>query len=166
MSEKPLTIMVDTNVWLDIFIPNRPSKEGSLSFFEAARDNNVELVYTLEIARAVFRIVSLEAKGWVRKGKGMLPDEYARAIASHAWDFIESMQELGTPVGSSTADLWLASKLRDEHADLEDNLIVAACMRLDVDYLVTSDAKLIHHAPVATATPSMMTKLLNMGTGR
>lgn len=161
MRERPL-IMVDTNVWVDLYIPGRPLREASLAFFEEAKRSEAELVFTLEIARAVFRIVSYEAKRWVRQGKGELSEAYAHAIASHAWDFVQDMQEYGTPVGSSTPDLWMAGKLRDQHPEIEDNLIVAACMRLDVDYLVTNDAKLLRHAPVAAAEPSMMTQLLQL----
>lgn len=161
MREHPL-IMVDTNVWVDLYVPRRPNREASLAFFEAAERAGAELVFTLEIARAVFRIVSHEAKQWVRQGTGGLSEAYAHAIADHVWDFVEDMQEHGTPVGSSTPDLWMATKLRDEHAEIEDDLIIAACMRLHTDYLVTNDAKLIRHSPVAAVDPAMMTKLLEL----
>ncbi|HQE70750.1 MAG TPA: hypothetical protein PK071_06495 [Atopobiaceae bacterium] len=163
MSEKPLLIMVDTNVWIDLYVPNRPRREESLAFFRASQRDGIELVFTLEIARAVFRIVSFEAKNWVRHEKGELPESFARAIARHSWDFIENMQEHGTPVGSSPADLWLASKLQDDHAEIEDDLIVAACMRIKADYLVTNDEQLMRHAPVAAVTPQMMAKLIETG---
>ena len=154
--------MVDTNVWVDLYVPGRPNRESSIAFFEEAKRFRAELSFTLEIARAVFRIVSYEAKRWVRQGKGELSETYARAIADHAWDFVQDMQEYGTPVGSSTPDLWMASKLRDEHPEIEDNLIIAACMRLGIDYLVTNDAKLLRHSPVATVDPAMMTRLLQL----
>ncbi len=162
MSDRPLLVMVDTNVWVDLFVPGRPNREESIAFLAAARDAGVELAFTLDIARAVFRIVSYEAKAWVRQGKGALPEDYARAIASQSWDFVESMQELGTAVGSSTSDLWFASRMRDEHADIEDDLIVAACRRIGADYLVTNDRALMSHASVATVTPAMMTRLLEV----
>ena len=162
MSDNPI-IMVDTCVWLDIFIPGRPLREESLSFFEAARAHDAELLFTMEIARAVFRNVGVEAKRWVRSGGDGLTESSARAIAQHSWDFIEDMREWGTPIGSSPADLWIASKLRDDHAGFEDGLIIGACMRLGVDYLVTNDEALIRHAPVATVTPHMMVKLLEAG---
>lgn len=155
-------IMVDTNVWVDLYIPGRPNREASLAFFEVARRAEAELVFTLEIARAVYRIVSHEAKRWVREGRGELSEAYAHAISNHAWDFVQDMQEYGTPIGSSTPDLWMATKLRDRHPEIEDNLIVAACMRLDVDYLVTNDAKLIRHSPLATVDPSMMARLITL----
>lgn len=161
MRNHPL-IMVDTNVWVDLYVPGRPNRETALAFFEQARRCQAELVFTLEIARAVFRIVSHEAKRWVRQGTGELSEEYAHAIANHAWDFVRDMQEYGTPVGSSTPDLWMATKLRDQHPKIEDNLIVAACMRIGTDYLVTNDAKLIRHSPVATVDPAMMTRLLQL----
>ncbi len=157
--EHPL-IMVDTNVWVDLYVPGRPNREASIAFFKAAKQAGAELVFTLEIARAVFRIVAYEAKRWVRSEKGSLGEEHAHAIANHAWDFVQDMQEHGTPVGSSTPDLWMAAKLRDEHAEIEDNLIVAACMRIGTDYLVTNDAQLMRHSPVATVDPSMMVRLL------
>lgn len=161
MRGRPL-IMVDTNVWVDLYVPGRPNRQGSLAFFEEAMRSRAEIVFTLEIARAVFRIVTYEAKRWVRQGKGELSEAYAHAIANHAWDFVQDMQEYGTPVGSSTPDLWMASKLRDAHPEIEDNLIVAACMRLGTDYLVTNDAKLLRHAPVAAVDPQMMTRLLQI----
>lgn len=162
MTDAPKLIMVDTNVWVDLYVPGRPLREASLAFFEAAQRSDVELLFTLEIARAVFRLVAYEAKAWVRQDKGELSEAYAHAIAAHSWDFVRDMQEHGTAVGSATADLWLAEKLRDEHAEIEDNLIVAACMRTGASYLVTNDRALLHHAPVAAVTPSQMVTLLEV----
>ena len=163
MSETPLIIMVDTNVWLDLYIPGRPKVEETIEFFKEARRQGVEIAFTLEIARAVFRNVAYEAKAYIRRYMGSLSETHARVIASSAWDAVSSMQEIGTAVGSSMGDLWMAEKLRDEHAEIEDNLIVAACMRCKTDYLVTNDEKLRKHASVATATPAMMLKLLEVG---
>ena len=161
--------MVDANVWLDLFIPRRPNAEKALAFFKEARKQGAELAFTLEIARAVFRVVSYEAKCWMREtGYGIGPqngfsETCAGAIAQTAWDAVKSMQEIGTAVGSAMGDLWLAENLRDEHAELEDNLTVAACMRCKANYLVTGDKTLRKHAPVATASPEVMTKLLRAG---
>ena len=163
MSDKPLVAMVDTNVWVDMYIPQRPRREEALAFFAAAERSDIELAFTLEIARAVFRIVSHEAKAWARSEKGELSESFAHAIAAHAWDFIDNMQLHATPVGSSPADMWLASKLRDTHTEIEDDLIIAACMRTKADYLITNDKKLIRHAPVKAVTPATMVKLLDAG---
>lgn len=39
------------------------------------------------------------------------------------------------------------------HRDYEDNLVLAACKRAQVDYLVTNDRKLLEHADLAAKTP-------------
>ncbi len=60
-------------------------------------------------------------------------------------------------------DLYVPGRpLRDQHAEIEDNLIVAACMRIKADYLVTNDEKLLRHAPVAAVTPRQMVRLLEV----
>ena len=46
-----------------------------------------------------------------------------------------------------------AMSLRPVHGDFEDDLIVAAAARVNADYLVSSDKRLRHHAPVACLTP-------------
>ena len=43
----------------------------------------------------------------------------------------------------------MASRQRNLHSDYEDDLIIAAAMRAKADLLVTNDAKLCSHAPVA-----------------
>ena len=74
--------MVDTNVWVDLYVPGRPNREASIAFFEEAKRSQAELVFTLEIARAVFRIVPYEAKRWVRQQAGELSETFAHAIAN------------------------------------------------------------------------------------
>lgn len=76
------------------------------------------------------------------------------------------MQEMGTAVGADGSDLWLACKLREMHDNLEYDIILAACERAKVDYLVTRDKKLIADAPVAALTPQKMTLLLKARRGR
>ncbi|WP_148044612.1 hypothetical protein [Eggerthella sinensis] len=46
------------------------------------------------------------------------------------------------------------------HDDFEDDLVIAAAQRIDVDFVVTFDRLPIHHAPVACPEPSDMTVLL------
>lgn len=46
------------------------------------------------------------------------------------------------------------------HDDFEDDLVIAAAQRIDVDFVVTFDRLPIHHAPVACLEPSDMTVLL------
>lgn len=153
-------IVVDTNVWLDLFLPNRAGRDDARRFVERAIRCGASLLYTVQTANDVFARVSINAKRWVRESKGAVDEDYARAIKGLAWDCVASMRNLGTAVGADDSDLWLAQKYRGLHDDFEDDLILAACTRVSADYLVTNDVKLLRHAPVAALTPSDICILL------
>ena len=153
-SDVPLLIVVATNVWLDLYLPHRAGREDARHFVERAIACGASLLFTIQTTNDVFARVSINAKRWVREGKGEIDESYARAIKGLAWDCVASMRELGTAVGADDSDLWLAQKYRGLHDDFEDDLILAACTRVSADYLVTNDAKLLRHAPVAALTPA------------
>ena len=153
-------IVVDTNVWLDLFLPNRAGRDDARRFVERAIRCGASLLYTVQTANDVFARVSINAKRWVRESKGEIDENYAMAIKGLAWDCVASMRNLGTAVGADDSDLWLAQKYRGLHDDFEDDLILAACTRVSADYLVTNDVKLLRHAPVAALTPSDICILL------
>ena len=50
----------------------------------------------------------------------------------------------------------MARKLRGIHNDLEDNLMIAAAERINADYIVTSDIKLIENPHVKAMTAEDM----------
>ena len=160
VSDSPLLIVVDTNVWLDLYLPHRAGREDARHFVERAIACGASLLFTIQTANDVFARVSINAKRWVREGKGEIDESYARAIKGLAWDCVASMRELGTAVGADDSDLWLAQKYRGLHDDFEDDLILAACTRVSADYLVTNDVKLLRHAPVVALTPSDICILL------
>lgn len=45
MSDALQSAIVDTNVWLDIFLPNRPGRPGSMAFFKVAIRKDVNLLF-------------------------------------------------------------------------------------------------------------------------
>ena len=53
------------------------------------------------------------------------------------------MREIATAVGADDSDLWLACKYKPTLGDLEDNLVLAAAERAQVDFIVTGDEQLI-----------------------
>lgn len=83
-----------------------------------------------------------------------------QAIRRIAWACVDNMRELATAVGMDESDLWLACKYRTLTWDLEDNVVLAAAQRAEVDYLVTNDWALIQRATVPALTPEDMTKVL------
>lgn len=50
--------------------------------------------------------------------------------------------------------------LQNVHGDFEDNLVVAAALHMGADCLVTSDGRLMKHAPIACLTPQDALALL------
>lgn len=58
------------------------------------------------------------------------------------------MSELATAVGCDAPDVWIAQKQKRLHPDYEDDLIIAAAIRMNATLVVTNDEELIRHAPV------------------
>ena len=159
MSGQTLKLLLDTNVWLDLFIPSSPGHGAAWDFMQAtaAYDDSagreVVLLYPARIMGDVFYKVRLEAKRWLGASRQGTAEERARACRDHAWDCVQDMHELATAVDTDESDVWLALKYRSVHEDLEDDFVLAAADRAQADYLVTSDARLARKARTATGTP-------------
>lgn len=157
----PRSVLVDTNVWLDFYLPNRAGLGDAKHFIDSAIECDVELLYAVGSAKDVFYLAAAAGKRLARDQNGELSDASARAAGEYAWAVLDNMAELATMVGADESDRWLASKHRAIHRDFEDNLIIAAAMRAGVDYIVTCDEKLIMHAPVAAMMPGDLAALLD-----
>ena len=149
------TILVDTNVWLDNYLPERPHEKESRAFFDESVDVGVELVFPASIAKDVFYVVGNEYKRMLRMEGREVSESDALAINRIAWGVVDNMNELATPVGMDLSDLWLASKWRSVDHDLEDNLVRAAAKRAKADLVVTWDKGLLGKALVPTVTPAV-----------
>lgn len=149
MSEAPRRILVDTNVWLDYFIPSRRGRSVAIEFLRDAYTAQVDLLYAVTSSKDLFYLISSEHKAWYRREHGSLSQDAAVAATSLAWDCLDVLSQLATPVPCDLSDIWMASKQRKLHSDYGDDLIIAAAMRAKADLLVTNDAKLCSHAPVA-----------------
>lgn len=156
---RELRLLIDTNVWLDLFVPHRQGAETSRQLLVLAHKQGHHLLYEPIILCDVYRIVCREAKSWVRQSKELTP-AYARAIRAHAWDCVSDMCTIATAVGIGDSDVWLARKHRAVLDDLEDDFVLAAAQRARVDYLVSSDSHLLRVAPVAAHTPTDMLAIL------
>ncbi len=154
------TVLVDTNVWLDNYLPGRPHGEESRRFLDTAVRLGVELTYPASIAKDVFYVVGNEYKRILRGEEGRVAEADAVAIRRIAWGVVDNMSELATPIGMDASDLWLASKWRGVDGDLEDNLVRAAARRAKVDLVVTWDKGMLAKALVPTVTPPVATAQL------
>lgn len=140
-------ILLDTNVWLDAFLPERAAKSVAWELISLSLRSNVDLLYPVHILPDVFYLSFIDVKRLLR---GQASDELvAQAARTTAWELVNSMREVATAVGADASDVWLASKWEYLHGDIEDNLVLAAAKRAKVDYLVTSDKKLLNHSALA-----------------
>ena len=105
MVSSPRIILVDTNVWLDQYLPARPHKEESQAFLDSALAQGIELAYPTSIIKDVFYIVVNEFKRIVRSETGSLTESDTRAIQQLAWGVVDNMQEIATPVGMDLSDV-------------------------------------------------------------
>ena len=156
-------VLLDTNVWLDAFLPRRVAGEASKELIATAMRHNVDLLYPVHIVPDVFYLSYIDIKRFLQ-GQGQ--DELlAQAARTTAWEFVNTMHEIATAVGADGSDVWIASKWEQIHQDVEDNMVLAAAKRAKADYLVTSDKKLLSHAPlagVAAVSPGDMLGILVM----
>ncbi len=159
----PPTIFVDTNVWLDYFIPHRLRREDAVLLLETARALDVPLAYASQSILDVYYRVQDECKRWWRQSS-KLTEDVARAIKAQAWDFVNVMQAYGTAVPVDASDVYEACRLRELHNDLEDNLILAACQRAKASFLVTNDKTLLAHATTCAKIPRDMVRLMHTWT--
>lgn len=164
MASQKFSLLADTNVWLDYFLPKRPDHTEALSFISFVRERDHLLLYPAAIVKDVFYLTANTFKRDIRSKNGTLTEHDAAVAAEIAWGCVNAMREQATAVGADESDLWKACVLRSVHDDLEDNLVVAAAQRANATYLVTNDEALIKHTPVAALTPSDALALLQATT--
>lgn len=165
MSATQPILLIDTCVWLDLYLLDRPGRTDAQALIRYALDHDVPLAYAAHSALDVYAKAGICAKRFFREG-GALTDEQARAAKSFAWDCATQMREVATPVPADASDFYYAEKFRPLHGDLEDDLILAGCSRAKASYLVTTDKQLLRHADISAKTPSEMLALLKAGLAR
>ena len=154
MSLRRMRVLVDTNVWLDQFLPGRPHAKESRHFVNRAIETDVDLAYAAGSLKDVFYLVDHEAKRLAREERGAISQSDARAAQEYAWGCIEAIQDLASPVGMDLIDIRKASIWRRSNADFEDNLVRAAAERLEADLVVTWDKGMLAKSFVPTVTPA------------
>lgn len=152
MSRETPIVLVDTNVLLDNYLSDRPQARLSQAFLDYARARGVQLVYPIHALSDFFGLVQSHLKRNVRQ-EGGVSEQDALAIREIAWACVESLRESATAVGADESDAWRACKYRSLTNDLEDNLVLAAAERAQVDFIVTKDKALIRKSTVNAYTP-------------
>ena len=148
------TLLLDTNVCLSYYLPDRKESESVHNLISQAIASNVTLAVAATTLKDMYYIMQSDLKRSKRQRDGVVPEADASAIREIAWGCIETLCELATVVPIDASDMWIARKTKRVHADFEGDLVVAAAMRANATYLVTNDRELILHAPVAALTPA------------
>lgn len=155
-------LLFDTNIWLDMYLPHRPGKDAALALLGESRKREASIAFASHAALDVYQRILVDNKRWFR-ASGCLSEEAATAIKRLAWDCVNEMQQIATAIPVDSSDLYVCSRFRDMHDDLEDDLVMAACIRSKANYLVTNDKKLLAHCPIDARTPQQMLELLRAG---
>lgn len=145
--------LIDTNVWLDYFVPGRPFHKEAREFIQASFNKDITLLYAAITSKDLYYQFGILFKREIRReNDGKLSNAEANVINAMAWGIVENLKGLATAVGCDDSDVWLAQKYKSIHSDYEDNFIIAAAQRAKADYLITNDTKLLQHCPVAALT--------------
>lgn len=154
------TFLLDTNVLVDHYIGRGPRHDEVGRFIVAATARDIPLYIASLSLKDLFFIVEQDMKQTLRAAKGSLDPDGAAAARETAWSCV--LNALGfalvVPVGYN--EVLQAVTNRPQHDDFEDDLVVAAAQRANIDYLVTSDRALARHAPTACLDPKEALELL------
>lgn len=161
MTDRELTILLDTNVLLDEYLPDRPCSPVSRKLIDRVYKRGDHLLFCPHALVDVHYQIAATFKKMVRAEKGELTQADALAIQEIAWGCIDNVCEWATSAGSAQSDVWLARKYKQLNRDFEDNVLLAAAERSNVDYLVTSDRQLLQKATVAALSPEDMLAVLD-----
>lgn len=146
------SLLLDTNIWLDYFLGVRKGSEEAARLIRDAIDKDVFLLYAATTTKDLYYIICNSFKQSMRSDDGTLTEQASTTAREIAWGCLNALTELATAVGCDNSDVQLARMQRCVHQDYEDNLVIAAAVRSSADMLVTNDAALLKHVPVALLT--------------
>ena len=153
-------VMLDTNVIVDYLMGREPgcSDAAKMIAMHAACEHAVH-VSALSLKDAYF-LVSMQLKRMERLATGDLSEGMAKAANEVAWSCVRQLIDNTIVLPTGRAESLQAFVLRSAHADFEDDLVVATALGNGIDLLVTNDAELVKHAPIACLTSSDAVVLL------
>lgn len=160
MTPFPRFLLLDTNVWIENYIGERALSSESQSLVDYCLTHEIELLISASSLKDVYYNIGRYLKAKARAEGNEITESFADAIEQIAWGSIRNIMENATLVPLDTTDFLEARRFYEVHRDFEDDLVLAATICAGADYLVTSDKKLIAHAPVAALTPADMLTLL------
>ena len=113
VSGKPMSLAIDTNVWVDYFLNNELDRGASKRLLECTVKNDVSLLVCPTTIKDVFYLLPRRFKR-----QDALEGKPETSYEPVAWACIESMLELATPSPLGLFECTLARSLRSKFKDL------------------------------------------------
>ncbi len=157
----PLKLLVDTNVWMDYFLVRQEPHREAVELVRLAVGSEDVVLYaaSLSLKDLAYLLENMFRRD-VRESAGDVSPQAAAAARETAWGCVRVVVDkaLVGPVGH--AEVLQALTLRPAHDDFEDDLLLGAAYRADVDYVVTGDAALARRSPVPCVNASRAVELI------
>ena len=159
-------ILLDTNVLIDYYLGAKPICDDVTRIIDLSADGKNALYISPLILKDAYYVISASLKRMERMQKGKVSPSAAQAAAEVGWACARHALDTFLIAPDSRSSCLDAFTLRPLHNDLEDNLVVACARELGADFLVSSDAQLKAHAPIAVMAPADMALLLESEAAR
>ena len=144
--QRPLKILVDTNVWFDYFLARSDCHKAAAQFLACGmeREDVALFIASLSLKDLACQL-SNQMKLDARRAGREVDASVASAAREVSWACVRNVLEkaLVAPVGHT--EVLNAFAYRRIHNDLEDDLILGALDAIEGDYLMTHDAALARH---------------------
>ena len=157
---RPTKVLIDTNLWLDLYLGERAGHGAAVRLLSMLRDRGHAILYPAHALSDVAYIIASVLKREHRTQGLEVTPERARAVNELAWACVDNMTQLAAIAPLDSVDVRVGFAHRALHDDLEDDLAIAAGLRAEVDYLVTNDAAFALNSPLPTLSCANMLALL------
>lgn len=163
--EMPPTLLLDTNIWIDYYLGDRPGSKAAAELISAADIRKITLAYPALSIKDLYYVLNQETKREFRKATGALTEPQALACREYAWACVDAMREIAVAAPIGEPQVWLACHYKEVHGDLEDDLVLASLETSKADFLVTNDEVLCRKAPKGALSATDMLAYLKAHEG-
>ena len=154
-------IMLDTNIVVDYLTGREPGCSDCKELLLRHAYGEIAVYVAALSLKDAYYLVSMNLKRMERLTAGELGEGAARASNEIAWACIRMLVDNASIVPTGYPEVLQAFTYKELHSDFEDDLVVSSAQIAGMDYVVSNDAMLQRHAPIACLSSSDMVVLLN-----
>ena len=105
MSALPHALLLDTNVWLDNYLPFRTGHEDATRLLTYAQQAEVHLLYAMGSLQDLAYVLQASAKEQFRRIGRQVDQEAAAVARAFSLDCLANLRTIATAVGADESDL-------------------------------------------------------------